>query len=170
MSHGVAQQLVFPLPSFSQLLEPQTRLLIHVASVLQPPSPSPHGEFSVQQSGLNVGSLMASGVQFLLPLSSHELTCLIVIGLSITKIYYTEIDAKSLEYKTTRISMVASVISMRVHRPRFSFGSFGLSYAEVSGIFGASSGSQTPHDFRHLPWIYLPLQSMGFFLAFLHIS
>ena len=98
MSHGVAQQLVFPLPSFSQLLVPQTRLLIHVASVVQPPSPSPQGESSVQQSGLNVGLLMASGVQFLLPLSSHELTCLMVIGLSITKIYHTEIEVKSLEY------------------------------------------------------------------------
>ena len=113
---------------------------------------------------------MASGVQFLLPLSSHELTCLIVIGLSITRIYHTENDVESLDYKNTRILILASVINMKLHRPRFSFGSLGSSYAEVSGIFGASSGSQTPHDFRHLPWIYLPLQSMGFFLAFLHIS
>ena len=113
---------------------------------------------------------MASGVQFLLPLSSQELTFLMVIGLSITKIYYTEIDAKSLEYKTTRISMVASVINMRVHRPRFSFGSFGLSFADVSGVFGSLSESHTPHEFRHLPWINLPLQSMGFFFTFWHMS
>ena len=113
---------------------------------------------------------MASGVQFLLPLSSHELTCLMVIGLSITKIYHTEIEVKSSEYNNTWVSVLASVINMSVHRPRFPFGSLGLSYAEVSGIVGAPSASQTPHDFRHLPWIYLPLQSMGFFLAFLHIS
>ena len=76
ISHGVAQQFVLPPPSFSQLSSPHTRLFIHVASELQPPSPSPQGESKVQQFGLNLGLMIAPGVQFLLPLSSHELICL----------------------------------------------------------------------------------------------